>query len=941
MYEFREEDAYEFARVVGIQAKKNGDNLQFIRCPYCNGGQGGRDRGTFAISLRTGAFNCLRNSCGVKGNMVTLHKDFPQFSLGDMVDEYYKPKKKYVRFQQPKDIIVPKDKAIQYLESRGISEQVAKDYQITVRNDNENVLVMPHFDENEVLVYIKYRNIDFVKGETNGAKEYCEKGGKPILYGMWNCNGEFDRLIVTEGHMDCLSVATAGYENVVSVPNGCKAFTFFPYCWNWLSQYKEIVIFGDYERGHISLLDEFARRFGSKVKHIREKDYKDCKDANELLLKYGKEHIKKCIENAVYIPVNRVVDISDVKAINLDDVEFLKTGLRDLDDLLEGGLPFGYLTLLTGVRGEGKLLANETPVFTKNGWKQHGDLVVGDEVLGRHGEFVKVTHVFPKGIANMKVTLNNNEVIYCHENHEWVTNFEYGGIKKEKVMETKEIFKKIQNGYTHTLRLISKEPMIGCDVDLKVNPYMLGVWLGDGRTTNPDICYPNKDACIIDSIVNDCGYEISWHTVHKTTGVRYVGLKELRTQLNEYGMCHSRNPIEKYIPHDYLIAKEEQRLELLAGLLDTDGYLDENGRYTFSTTSEKLRDGVLDLVRSFGWNCGLNSQQPRLSTSGIQGRKVIWHIKFRPIGKKIPCRVERKQVKEVCNKLTRINAIRSIEYCEPREGNCIEVEGGVYLAGKTMTPTHNSTLGNQIITKALEQDYMAFVYSGELTQGNCKEWIDRQIAGSDVSEEYTASGYCRYKIRNSIQEELNEWYRGKCYIYDNTMVDDEEEDLLKTIEEVICKYGVRVVLVDNLMTAMDSFNTKDDKWEKQSKFVKAAAKIAQRYNIVFILVAHKRKSNGLITDENDDVSGSADITNLAGIVVSYGVNKSEETARDYPRLLKVSKNRLTGKTNLTGFLTKYDERSKRIFGDRDDKNHDYGYKRTDDGFFEQEDTPFY
>ena len=79
IYEFDKEDAYRFARERGISAKRRGNELQFRRCPYC--GELTNDKETFAINLETGQFKCLRASCGAKGYMLTLAREF-DFSLG-------------------------------------------------------------------------------------------------------------------------------------------------------------------------------------------------------------------------------------------------------------------------------------------------------------------------------------------------------------------------------------------------------------------------------------------------------------------------------------------------------------------------------------------------------------------------------------------------------------------------------------------------------------------------------------------------------------------------------------------------------------------------------------------------------------------------------------------------------------------------------------------
>lgn len=354
IYEFKEDDAYRFASHVNAKTKVCGDELAFYQCPYCMPKPTRDNVRTFSINLKTGQFKCLRDSCGVKGNMITLAKDF-DFSLGTEVDEYYTPKKKHKTFgrKNPEKPIISKPKAIEYLLSRGISEEVGRKYDITTQTKNEDILVFPFYNENGVIDFVKYRKTDYDKTKDDN-KEWCEKDGKPILFGMYQCNMDNHTLIVTEGQLDSLSVATAGIENAVSVPTGSKGFTFIPYCWNWLCKFDKIIIFGDHEKGHITLFDEFQKRFGRKVWCVRAEDYKDCKDANDIIRKYGAEQIKTCIENAEQQPVKKVVELADVKSINPYDLPKMKTGIFELDRLLCGGLPYGLVHVLAGEEGAGK-----------------------------------------------------------------------------------------------------------------------------------------------------------------------------------------------------------------------------------------------------------------------------------------------------------------------------------------------------------------------------------------------------------------------------------------------------------------------------------------------------------------------------------------------------------------------------------------------------------
>jgi predicted phosphodiesterase len=159
---------------------------------------------------------------------------------------------------------------------------------------------------------------------------------------MAQCNLDNKTLIITEGQIDSLSVAEAGIDNAVSVPTGAKGFTWIPHCWDWIQNFDKIVVFGDHENGYITLYNDLAARFDSKVWHVREEDYKDCKDANDILRKYGVEQIRQCIANAEQKPIDKVIDITMVEDINPYDIEKMPTGIKDIDEsrLTDGNKAF-------------------------------------------------------------------------------------------------------------------------------------------------------------------------------------------------------------------------------------------------------------------------------------------------------------------------------------------------------------------------------------------------------------------------------------------------------------------------------------------------------------------------------------------------------------------------------------------------------------------------
>lgn len=366
---------------------------------------------------------------------------------------------------------------------------------------------------------------------------------------------------------------------------------------------------------------------------------------------------------------------------------------EDLQKLETGELNLLTISLPPGV---GKLLADDTPVMTDEGWKKHGDLRAGDHVVGPDGKFKKVLRVFEKGAANVEIEFTNGEKIRCHENHEWHVYNRHN--QKEAIMTAKDMLKQNlesgtpgKRGHRYHYMLVPREPMEGTEKDLPVDPYLLGAWLGDGTSDKPAVTLCNRDTVILREFMKE--YPLT--SIADQVGCKAYYFRNLRGDLRKLGMCGSHRKTEKHIPDIYIRASARQRLELLAGLIDTDGTKDREGRYIFSTTSERIRHGMKDLLSTFGWRYCETEYPPATSSSGITGKKTVYSIMFCP-DMLIPCRVRRKQQKAFAVK--RRVAVKAIRQIDPVPGNCIQVEDGMYCAGRTMLPTHNSTLAIFFVT---------------------------------------------------------------------------------------------------------------------------------------------------------------------------------------------------------------------------------------------------
>ena len=360
-YVMNRDDLTAFAEFIGAETKVKGKDMFFRYCPRCGNSAPKDDEWKFSVNWQTGAFGCLRGSCGYHGHFVELCRDYG-FKIGMEAEQ------QYTQIPQPKGRIQPAESALAYLASRGISKEIAEQYEITVSDKRPNVLIFPFFNEYGKLEFIKYRNMAYKKGK-KGSKEWCVEGGKPILFGMKQARMGDDRpcgasvLVITEGQLDSLSVAEA-FKNgegrfepnaFCSVPMGMNGFTWLPNCFDWISRFDNVIVFGDLEKGHMSLLDTLKQRLTkNRVLAVRKEDYLGEKDANDILRSFGADAVRKAVENATEPDIGYVKELADVEDVDLNKLPKVKTGYYEIDSALGGGICFGQVCLLSGERGKGK-----------------------------------------------------------------------------------------------------------------------------------------------------------------------------------------------------------------------------------------------------------------------------------------------------------------------------------------------------------------------------------------------------------------------------------------------------------------------------------------------------------------------------------------------------------------------------------------------------------
>lgn len=340
--------------------------------------------------------------------------------------------------------------------------------------------------------------------------------------------------------------------------------------------------------------------------------------------------------------------------------------------------------------GSAKPLSLDTPIPTPEGWKLMGELRPGDKVFGDDGNPCNVTGISPiwKDRPVYKVITDSGDEIIADAEHEWKVLLSNKPGRKFSIKTTEFLAHKGLKGRKREVGKRSKRPMIkiAAPLDLpekefKLDPYVLGVWLGNGTTLSTDITCHSQDVEWYSSEFKKVGFELSVKTEGNRSSIRLLKSKKL---FSELGLLSSK----KFIPKEYLRGSIEQRRALLQGLIDTDAWVSIEGHIVFTNTNYDLILGVAELVRSLGAKATISD--PWIPILNGKECSQAWHVSFfMSSAARLPRKAER------CKDGTRTpNTYIDIEPYGIADTVCIEVDSPthMFLCGRSMTPTHNSLL---------------------------------------------------------------------------------------------------------------------------------------------------------------------------------------------------------------------------------------------------------
>ena len=377
---------------------------------------------------------------------------------------------------------------------------------------------------------------------------------------------------------------------------------------------------------------------------------------------------------------------------------------------MEQGRSRGQHGKLLKTRGVGFAQPNATILQQSTGTIRVGDVKVGDMLLDRYGNDTKVLEVYPQGVIDVyEITLADGRTIKCSGDHLWsVYDKNKGSKNKDRLYtyKTSELLEKglawkNKNGdnlYKFYIPDLA-EPVKYEERDFFIHPYVMGALLGDGALTGTNIRLASNDFEIIERVTK----LLDEFSLNKDKSNNNYNCVDLHKRSQGGGKNRLKSEIErlslnvttsfKFIPDVYKYSSYEQRLELVKGLMDTDGSISKEGNLEFSNSNEQLVDDLASVLRSMGISCtkGLGRAPHQKEIKGkICNIKQEYRLYIRTNLNLF--NISRKSERVKKKKLFLNNPIVSITKLDYKEeSTCFLVDNKehLYLTGD-FVPTHNS-----------------------------------------------------------------------------------------------------------------------------------------------------------------------------------------------------------------------------------------------------------
>ncbi len=330
-----------------------------------------------------------------------------------------------------------------------------------------------------------------------------------------------------------------------------------------------------------------------------------------------------------------------------------------------------------------KGLPLDTKIPTPSGWTTMGELKVGDKIFGSDGKVCKVKHKSKVHKRKCyKVIFDDGSTVTCDDEHLWSTV--YGRERKKLVLNTEQIKETLIQYGQKAHRIELPKPIDLKEKKFVIDPYVLGCWLGDGTVDRGSITKPDKELFFN---IECCGYNVEDNFEDRAGFCPQHNIEGLREQLKKEGLLNN-----KHIPQKYMRGSFEQRLELLRGIMDTDGSWNKARKRAVMNTVDKT---FAEQVKELALTLGLRPTISPYIAKGFGKEVQAYFVEFTCINGINPFKLSRKAnlvIDRTWNTTTQ-RVIVSVEEVPAVKTQCIAVDSKdkTYLCTENFIPTHNTT----------------------------------------------------------------------------------------------------------------------------------------------------------------------------------------------------------------------------------------------------------
>jgi replicative DNA helicase len=528
--------------------------------------------------------------------------------------------------------------------------------------------------------------------------------------------------------------------------------------------------------------------------------------------------------------------MDELEAIETRGLAFgVPTGFDDLDSVTNGLHP-GQMIIIAARPGIGKALALDTPLPTPDGWTTMGEVAAGDRLIGADGRpttVVAVTGVM-HGRPCYEVEFSDGGIILADGSHQWLTEARasrHGGRTATAVRTTEEIAATLRRTTADRRpnhSVANCAPLRLPERELVVPPYAFGMWLGDGSCDPPPFTANDPEIAAL-----------------------------------------------KHLPDSYLRASQRQRRALLAGLLDAGGTVDPAGNVQFTSTNARLVDGVSELIASLGYRYTLSSRRPDAWTVTFATCDDVFRLHRKQLAHEqrrhgtSPARIGARLIVDV-------RAVPSVPV------RCLEVDNDdhLYLAGRSMIPTHNSTLGLDFARScSIKHSLTSCIFSLEMSRTEIVMRLLSAEAGIPLAAMRTG------KMNDDQWAKLA---RQMSQISEAPLFVDDSPNL--TMMEIRAKarrlkqrHDLRLVVVD-YMQLMTSGKRVESRQQEVSEFSRHLKLLAKELEVPVVAISQLNRGPEQRTDKKPmlgDLRESGSLEQDADLVML--IHRPDAFERDDPR----------------------------------------------------------